>query len=296
MKPSPRERGNASGFTLIELLVVIAIIAILAAILFPVFAQAREKARAITCISNLKQIGLGCSMYIQDYDETYPLGYTWLSTDGNSWGGTMWTISLGPYIQKYGTTNTEFINGQAPGVANIYVCPSISFNADANGNPMPGPGIGYGMNDTQVTTGWTGLPSASNGPLWTFPGVTLASLDAPSGLVDFADEAVVSGASDPNSDLENNENCNGNYNDPTDTACGPFNLHPDNWIPVGTTGWNFSVPGVGDYDWYGRHRVPHFRHQQHCNAAFADGHAKAVPEGTISARIGTTSDVWHNHP
>ncbi len=60
------------GFTLIELLVVIAIIAILAAILFPVFAQAREKARQTTCTSNLKQIGTAFMMYVQDYDETYP--------------------------------------------------------------------------------------------------------------------------------------------------------------------------------------------------------------------------------
>src|SRR5690348_16631762 len=63
------------GFTLIELLVVIAIIAILAAILFPVFAQAREKARGIACISNLKQIGLALISYAQDYDGTYPVPY-----------------------------------------------------------------------------------------------------------------------------------------------------------------------------------------------------------------------------
>src|SRR5258708_537306 len=70
------------GFTLIELLVVIAIIAILAAILFPVFAQARESARMSSCLSNLKQIGLGTMMYLQDYDERYPNCKAW---------GRMWT-------------------------------------------------------------------------------------------------------------------------------------------------------------------------------------------------------------
>src|SRR5690348_3498076 len=72
-----RGKTKPTGFTLIELLVVIAIIAILAAILFPVFAQAREKARQTACLSNLKQIGLGTMMYAEDYDETYFSGWMW---------------------------------------------------------------------------------------------------------------------------------------------------------------------------------------------------------------------------
>ncbi len=70
---------NRSAFTLIELLVVIAIIALLAAILFPVFARVREKARATSCLSNMKQIGLGVQQYIQDYDSTFPIFYAYNS-------------------------------------------------------------------------------------------------------------------------------------------------------------------------------------------------------------------------
>jgi prepilin-type N-terminal cleavage/methylation domain-containing protein/prepilin-type processing-associated H-X9-DG protein len=85
-----------SGFTLIELLVVIAIIAILAAILFPVFAQAREKARATSCLSNAKQLGLGVLMYAQDNDETYPMG-----CDDTWWQGG-WSMTTQPYIKNIG--------------------------------------------------------------------------------------------------------------------------------------------------------------------------------------------------
>jgi prepilin-type N-terminal cleavage/methylation domain-containing protein/prepilin-type processing-associated H-X9-DG protein len=70
-------RKARRGFTLIELLVVIAIIAILAAILFPVFARAREQARKTTCMSNLKQIGLALTQYLQDYDEHWPVADWW---------------------------------------------------------------------------------------------------------------------------------------------------------------------------------------------------------------------------
>jgi prepilin-type N-terminal cleavage/methylation domain-containing protein/prepilin-type processing-associated H-X9-DG protein len=103
-----REEPNMKkrGFTLIELLVVIAIIAILAAILFPVFARAREKARQTSCLSNLKQIGIGWLMYIQDYDETIPPLYT--TTPGVSGGYFHNPELLHPYIKN----------------AQIWMCPS----------------------------------------------------------------------------------------------------------------------------------------------------------------------------
>jgi prepilin-type N-terminal cleavage/methylation domain-containing protein/prepilin-type processing-associated H-X9-DG protein len=86
------------GFTLIELLVVIAIIAILAAILFPVFAQAREKARQTSCLSNVKELGLAALMYAQDYDETLPR-----NRGGGSSGayiGPYWHQIIEPYIKN----------------------------------------------------------------------------------------------------------------------------------------------------------------------------------------------------
>src|SRR6266511_3956182 len=89
------EMRRHRGFTLIELLVVIAIIAILAAILFPVFAQAREKARQSTCTSNLKQLGNGLLMYTQDYDETFPFvsGDSPRVSPGVDWGTNTWVYT-----------------------------------------------------------------------------------------------------------------------------------------------------------------------------------------------------------
>lgn len=103
MKRSGNQSGS-HGFTLIELLVVIAIIAILAAILFPVFAAAREKARQTSCLSNLKQNTLSVLTYVQDYDETFPLaGY--VGSDSSGLGTpcyTFWYAALGPYSKSAG--------------------------------------------------------------------------------------------------------------------------------------------------------------------------------------------------
>src|ERR1700758_2460545 len=95
---------RTSGFTLIELLVVIAIIAILAAILFPVFAQAREKARQSACLSNQRQIGTALSLYMQDYDQIIPSAKTygawWTKADPKGWPPPYARDQLMPYVKN----------------------------------------------------------------------------------------------------------------------------------------------------------------------------------------------------
>jgi prepilin-type N-terminal cleavage/methylation domain-containing protein/prepilin-type processing-associated H-X9-DG protein len=120
-----RNVGKAKqGFTLIELLVVIAIIAILASILFPVFARARENARRSSCSSNLKQIGLGIMQYSQDYDEKYPAVYSENPLRG-------WFYVIQPYTKSY----------------QLFNCPSAGTLPPYNGEMWPGDeGLSYGMN------------------------------------------------------------------------------------------------------------------------------------------------------
>jgi prepilin-type N-terminal cleavage/methylation domain-containing protein len=129
------------AFTLIELLVVIAIIAILAAILFPVFAQARESARQTTCLSNCKQIGLGVAMYLQDYDNMYPVQRTDAMTVMAAGGKEMtYYDALMPYIK----------NGQ------VWIDPSGQPSAPYKLSP---PTLGYHMNGNLITL--TGLSEAA---------------------------------------------------------------------------------------------------------------------------------------
>jgi prepilin-type N-terminal cleavage/methylation domain-containing protein/prepilin-type processing-associated H-X9-DG protein len=115
--------SRKGAFTLIELLVVIAIIAILAAILFPVFAQAREKARQTSCLSNIKQLAMAVNMYVQDYDETYPFACP------DNWWYYTWGINVQPYIKN----------------VQIFKCPSDSNGRQADVD-WAGPRISYAAN------------------------------------------------------------------------------------------------------------------------------------------------------
>jgi prepilin-type N-terminal cleavage/methylation domain-containing protein/prepilin-type processing-associated H-X9-DG protein len=148
-----RSNNRKTAFTLIELLVVISIIALLAAILFPVFARARENARRASCQSNLKQIGLGVLQYSQDYDEKLPMAF-----NGDTGGGSFdantvergWSEMIQPYTKSL----------------QILQCPSDAFPPVAAGSNDFGY-TDYGMNNfctpTLCESYLTGVPLASLG-------------------------------------------------------------------------------------------------------------------------------------
>ncbi|MBC8136209.1 MAG: DUF1559 domain-containing protein [Fibrella sp.] len=117
-----------TGFTLIELLVVIAIIAILAAILFPVFAQAREKARQTSCLSNQKQIGLAMLQYLQDSDETFPRAWYTSNGPSNTTDNYKWMDGLAPYCKSLA----------------VFTCPSDDEGSGGNKPYKFRDGVNYG--------------------------------------------------------------------------------------------------------------------------------------------------------
>jgi prepilin-type N-terminal cleavage/methylation domain-containing protein len=179
-------RTLARAFTLIELLVVIAIIAILAAILFPVFAQAREKARQTMCVSNMKQIGLGVQMYAQDYDEKMPYNYGYLWDEkGKQIPGTLlwWQDLVRPYVKN----------------EQVYTCPSASpHTQESTWRPpgMPNPLIRDYIANAAATAANRGYwPPGSKfegrvGPFtnnWNNDSISLARIEDPSGTIAIID-------------------------------------------------------------------------------------------------------------
>jgi prepilin-type N-terminal cleavage/methylation domain-containing protein/prepilin-type processing-associated H-X9-DG protein len=157
------------GFTLIELLVVIAIIAILAAILFPVFAQARSKARQASCLSNLKQLGLASAMYFQDYDETIYPQYVVLDP---ARGLQAWWFTL---IDPYTKAGMQNQGQRGQGRKGILVCADYGAN-----QPHPSPPSNFGLhpNGSYAPNGYI-VSDAIGGTAV----LTLAAIGSPASMV-----------------------------------------------------------------------------------------------------------------
>lgn len=252
-KRSPNLK-KINGFTLIELLVVIAIIAILAAILFPVFAKVREKARQTSCTSNLKQLGLAVTQYVQDNDETFPSGVAGF-TDGRGWAGEIY-----PYVKSTG----------------VYKCPDDSTSNTTNVN-------GKNEADYPVSYGFNG--DLSGDGTWVGPAVhTLAALNAPSNTVMMFEVVGLQAPIDGN---------NGSLDTQSFVACGPDGggdggadpattagaLHYDTgWLgnPVRTAGSStdaktYNNPANGG------------RHTGGSNFLLSDGHVKWLRGTSVSS-------------
>lgn len=120
-------KNYKQGFTLIEILVVIAIVSILAAILFPVFARARENARRSSCMSNLKQIGLAVMMYAQDNDERYPFSSQARASLGSSWSST--AVPSGDFANSVSVYWQQFLQPYTKS-AQVFYCPSNNYASD----------------------------------------------------------------------------------------------------------------------------------------------------------------------
>ena len=250
---------SRAAFTLIELLVVIAIIAILAAILFPVFAQAREKARGLTCMSNSRQVGLGVAMYVQDNDEAFPMG----QRCPNGTGRTFWQEAIAPYI-KNGDKGSD---GKAIGRGGVFSCPSskapfqpkvigVSFDLMGDGDDCP----------------W------QNG--FMNPVARLAEIDAPADKIGFLEKGVNEGNDSWVGftawewDWVDYVMNNGKY----DPSLDGMNLA----INKGDRDFTADPNTPSQYNNFeGASMLPRFRHNGTCNVVFLDGHSKAMTRGSI---------------
>ncbi|RYZ84631.1 MAG: DUF1559 domain-containing protein, partial [Proteobacteria bacterium] len=159
-RPSLGRQTKAQGFTLIELLVVIAIIAILAAILFPVFGRARENARRSSCQSNEKQIGLGIMQYTQDYDERMPPRRAGSDVQG-------WRRIIFPYVKSTqifacpsNTSNSNLTSETSAALSPVSFPQSYSING-TNGGNLNGIGPGAGSTSMSPTEYDFGQPIAA---------------------------------------------------------------------------------------------------------------------------------------
>lgn len=264
MKTVPM-KCDKSGFTLIELLVVIAIIAILAAILFPVFAQAREKARQITCVSNERQIGLGILQYEQDYDEDFPMMHY---NDGDSakCGGSgcevRWENAVAPYI-KNGQVYTY--DGYYSGTGGVWTCPD---------EPIAQPNV-YGVNYELFREG--------NGYWWPYISISIATIDAPSNTVMICEK----GENDGNNSWLEFQTWEGNWVQyPSNgNAANGYNYSPH--LDISNTencDYKASNNAPAYNNWNGCSMMPRYRHSggTTSNFLFCDGHVQSMVKGQIN--------------
>jgi prepilin-type N-terminal cleavage/methylation domain-containing protein/prepilin-type processing-associated H-X9-DG protein len=246
---SSHRRPQRGAFTLIELLVVIAIIAILAAILFPVFAQAREKARQTSCLSNEKQIGLGILMYAQDFDETYPFSQRYDPSVGHIWGMS-WAVVTQPYAKSY----------------DIYRCPSDGVTDCAE--PWMGVGISYAANiDADYTGSWQvkGPMGMGGVPIWLYPSKTLAGINRPADTIIVAERYNSIARQQP----EGAGNCTGYSSGLTELSWGANIGGAGALIPDGTRPADAPFPNS-------RNGAVSAKHSEMSNFIFCDGHVKAM--------------------